>query len=139
MQVACTKFLQGINPNSQPVRNKKKKKKWRKHTLKKKQSYAQDNIYVVQQFAYVHRVAGISLLSGKNTEYKMRLQYFSLTLKHGNTTHNKTLITQSRFLYKNGPKFFSQGRCPRTPKRLVHERSDLGLSAQAFAPWTKLQ
>ena len=29
---------------------------------------------------------------------------FPLSLKHGNTTHNETLITQSRFLYKNGPK-----------------------------------
>ena len=35
---------------------------------KEKQSQAQDNIYVVRQFAYVHRVAGISLLSGKNTK-----------------------------------------------------------------------
>ena len=51
---------------------------------------------------------------------------FSLTIKHSNTTHNKTLITQSRFLYKNGPKNFSRGHCPRTPKRLVHERSSLG-------------
>ena len=32
---------------------------------KKKKSHAQDNIYVVRQFAYVHRVAGILLLSGK--------------------------------------------------------------------------
>ena len=64
---------------------------------------------------------------------------FSLTLKHGNTTHNKNLITQSRFLYKNGPKKISRGLCPQTPKRLVHKRSDLGLSAQASAPWTKPQ
>ena len=35
---------------------------------KEKQSQAQDNIYVVRQFAYVHRVAGISLLSGKNVK-----------------------------------------------------------------------
>ena len=31
---------------------------------------------MIQQFAYVHGVARISLLSGKNTEYKMRLHYF---------------------------------------------------------------
>ena len=43
---------------------------------RKKKSHAQDNIYVVRQFSYVHEVAGISLLLGKNTEYKMRLQYF---------------------------------------------------------------
>ena len=29
--------------------------------VKEKQSHAQDNIYVVRQFAYVHGVAGISL------------------------------------------------------------------------------
>ena len=33
----------------------------RENTRKKKQSHAQDNIYVVRQFAYVHGVAGISL------------------------------------------------------------------------------
>ena len=31
---------------------------------------------------------------------------FSLSLKHSNTTHNETLITLNRFLYKNGPKKF---------------------------------
>ena len=36
---------------------------------KEKQSHAQDNIYVVWQFAHVHGVVGISLLSEKNTEY----------------------------------------------------------------------
>ena len=36
---------------------------------KKKQSHAQDSIYVVRQFAYIDGVVGISLLSGKNTEY----------------------------------------------------------------------
>ena len=36
---------------------------------KEKQSHAQDSIYVVRQFAYIHGVAGISLLSGKNIEY----------------------------------------------------------------------
>ena len=47
---------------------------------KRKQSHAQDSIYVVQQFAYVHRVVGISLLSGKNTEYNSNQGYniFSL-------------------------------------------------------------
>ena len=35
---------------------------------KEKQSQVQDNIYVVRQFTYVHRVAGISLLSGKNAK-----------------------------------------------------------------------
>ena len=36
-----------------------------KYTLKKN-NHTQDNIYVVWQFAYVHRVAKISLFLGKN-------------------------------------------------------------------------
>ena len=31
---------------------------------------------MIRQFAYVHGVTGISLLLGKNTEYKIRLQCF---------------------------------------------------------------
>ena len=72
-----------LTRNSQPVRNKKKKKN-RGNTHQRKQSHAQDNIYVVQQFAYVHGVAVISLLLGKK-KYKMRLQFF-LCLKNMKTT-----------------------------------------------------
>ena len=43
---------------------------------KEKQSHAQDSIYVVRQFAYIHGVAGISLLSGKNTEYNLAATIF---------------------------------------------------------------
>ena len=39
-----------------------KQKNREKKMPKEKQSYAQDSIYVVRQFAYVHRVVGISLL-----------------------------------------------------------------------------
>ena len=39
----------------------KQKKKIEKIHAKEKQSHAQDNIYVVRQFAYVHEIAGISL------------------------------------------------------------------------------
>ena len=86
--------LQGIKPNSQPVRNKKKIEKI--HAKEKEQSHAQDNIYVGRQFTYVHGVTGISLLSWKNTEYKLRLQYFLTLLKHGNRLYKiKTLITKS--------------------------------------------
>ena len=35
---------------------------------KRAKNFSQDNIYVVWQFAYVHRVVGISLLSGKNSK-----------------------------------------------------------------------
>ena len=53
-----------FNRNSKPVRNKKIREN---KTPKEKQLHVQNNIYVVRQFAYVHRVAGISLLSKKIT------------------------------------------------------------------------
>ena len=49
----------GIQPKFQTCEKQKNREK---KTLKEKQSHAQDNIYVVRQFAYVHRVAGVSLL-----------------------------------------------------------------------------
>ena len=73
------------------MRNKKKKKKNRENTRQRKQSHAKDNIYVVQQFAYVNKVAGISLLSGKST--KVRLQDFLLSQKTRQQPY-KTLITK---------------------------------------------
>ena len=54
-----------LTQNSQPVRNKQIKKTH----VKEKQSHAKDNIYAVWQFAYVHGIARISLLSRKNTKY----------------------------------------------------------------------
>ena len=53
-------------------------KKIEKTHAKEKQSHTQDSIYVVRQFAYVHGVAGISLLSGKNTEYNLAATIFSI-------------------------------------------------------------
>jgi len=44
---------------------------------------------VVRQFAYIHGVTRISLLSGK--KYKVRLLFF---LSHKNTTTTQTLITK---------------------------------------------
>ena len=39
-----------------------------KNVCQRKNNYTQDNIYVVRQFAYVHGVVGISLLSGKKIQ-----------------------------------------------------------------------
>ena len=44
-----------FNPNSQPLINKNKENKRKK----KKKLHAQDSIYVIRQFAYIHEVAGI--------------------------------------------------------------------------------
>ena len=38
--------------------------KKKKHTL----THTKDNIYMIRQFAYVHRIVGISLFLWKNTE-----------------------------------------------------------------------
>ena len=40
----------------------------RENYTPKKNNHTQNSIYVVWQFAYVYGVAGISLLSGKNTK-----------------------------------------------------------------------
>ena len=111
------------------------KQKNRENTRQRKQSHTQDNIYVVRQFAYIHGVAGISLLSGKNTEYKMQLQSFILSIsKNAATTQHKTLKLESRF-HKNGlngpKKKLSQERCPQTPR-------GLSMSAPAWVYWPKL-
>ena len=74
----------------QPVRNKN-----RENTRQSKQSNTQDNIYVVRQFSYVHRVAGISLLSGKK-----KIQDEATIILHNKNTATKPTIKnphQSRF------------------------------------------
>ena len=77
------KTMKGIKPNSKPVRNKKIEKTH----AKEKHSHAQDSIYVVRQFTYVHGVVGISLLSGKNIGYNLRLQYFLSIYNTATTPH----------------------------------------------------
>ena len=61
---------------------------------KEKQSHAQDNIYVVRQFAYVYGVVRISLLSEKKYRVQLAATIFSLSIKHGNNTTLKTLIAK---------------------------------------------
>ena len=78
---------------------------------KENQSHAQDNTYMVRQFAYIYGVAGISLLSRK--KYKVRLQCFHTLSRRWQ--YNKTLITKNSFYilrtwftmgHKTGQKFF---------------------------------
>ena len=49
----------GIQPKFQTCEKQKNREK---KMSKEKQSHAQDSIYVIWQFAYVHKVTGISLL-----------------------------------------------------------------------------
>ena len=58
-----------VNEGNQAEFPTYEKQKIEKTHAKEKQSHTQDSIYVVRQFAYVHGVVGISLLSGKNTEH----------------------------------------------------------------------
>ena len=82
----------GIQPKFQTCEKQKNREK---KMLKEKQSHAQDSIYVVRQFAYVHRVAGISLLSGKK-----KIQDEATIILHNKNTATKPTIKnphQSRF------------------------------------------
>ena len=88
-------------------------KKNRENTHQRKQSHAQDNIYVVRKFAYVHRVAGISLLLGKNIEYNLRLQYFLAHKKHG--------LSLSKSLIKNHATLFGSGHQTGSSKTRLHK------------------
>ena len=64
-------YLKGINPNSLPVRNKKKN-----HTHK--------TIFTwFGKFAYVYGVARISLLLGKNTKCSYKFAYWPKPPLHG--------------------------------------------------------
>ena len=80
----------GIQPKFQTCEKQKNREN---KTPKEKQSYAQDSIYVVRQFAYVHRVARISLLSKKIT-----MCGYSVFLSQ-KQQQDKTLITKKRLLY----------------------------------------
>ena len=119
--------VQGINPKFPTYEKQKLEKTHAKKKKKKKKSHAQDNIYVVRQFAYVHRVARILLLSRK---IKSATTVFTLTHKATITTTTKTLITKKRFLHpahrihiglKNGPKNRGVHRSGRVEFRLNPE------------------
>ena len=78
---------------------------------------------MVRQFAYVHGVAGISLLSRK--KYKMQQYSFFLSQKlHQETLIIKTMVSIS---------------CAQGLQWATKRAKNYGLYAQAFAPWTKPQ
>ena len=82
----------GIQPKFQTYEKQKNREN---KAPKEKQSHAHDSIYVVQQFAYVHRVAGISLLSKKITMCGYSVFLFQ------KQQQDKTLITKKK-KKKNG-------------------------------------
>ena len=97
-------------------------KKIEKTHAKEKQSHAQDNIYVIRSFAYVHRIVGISLLSGKNT--KCGYSFFTLSQDNNN---NKILITKKDFYILHT--WFTNG--------LENGLGGLSMSSPAYACWPK--
>ena len=102
-------FLQGVNPKFPTCERQKIEKTY----TKEKQSHAQDSVYVVRQFAYLHGVAGISLLSGK----KYKVWQYSISVSREQRQY-KTLITKKTILHyvhkihnglQNGSKNFPGG------------------------------
>ena len=110
----------GIQPKFQTCEKQKNREN---KTPKVKQSHAQDSIYVVRQFAYVHRVARISLLSKKITMYG-----YSVFLSQ-KQQQDKTLITKKKTAFIS---------CAQD-SQWVTKRAKNFLSAQTSAPWTKSQ
>ena len=80
----------GIQPKFQTCEKQKNREN---KTPKLKQSHTQDSIYVVRQFAYDHRVAGISLLLKKIT-----MCGYSVFLSQ-KQQEDKTLITKKNGFY----------------------------------------
>ena len=83
--------MQGINPNSQPMRDKKKKKKIEK-------THAKENNHMHKTiFTWFGNLPTSTELQGFHY-YQERIQVvatvFSDSQKHGNNTHHKTLITK---------------------------------------------
>ena len=77
----------GIQSKFQTCEKQKNKEN---KTPKEKQSHAQDSIYVVRQFAYVHRVVGILLLLKKIT-----MCGYNIFLSQ-KQQQDKTLITKKK-------------------------------------------
>ena len=89
-----------------PVRCKNREK-----YMPKKNNYTQDRIYVVWQFAYIHRVVRILLFSKKNTKCGSTFFFFFFSLKND----IKTLVFKTTVLHpthkihnglQKGPKQF---------------------------------
>ena len=96
-----------LTRNSQPVRNKN-----RENTRQRKQLHAQDNIYVVRQFAYVHGVAGISLLSRKIQSAATVFHTLSRRQQQQNPNHKKWFLHHTHRIHnglQNGSKIFPRG------------------------------
>ena len=110
----------GIQPKFQTCEKQKNREN---KTPKVKQSHTQDSIYVVRQFAYVHRVVGISLLSKKIT-----MCGYSVFLSQ-KQQQDKTLITKKKtaFIFRAQDSQWATKRAKKI------------LSAQASTPWTKPQ
>ena len=64
------------------------------HAKEKKQSHTQDSIYVVRQFAYIHRVVGILLLSRKKIQ-STAIQSFNLSRTITTNPNHKTAFSKS--------------------------------------------
>ena len=101
--VLLSHLVGNLTKKFQPMRNKTN----RENTRQRKQSHAQDNIYVVRQFAICLRLRSCKDFTIIRKKYKMLLQCFSLS-KNDNNDNNKTLITKNVFyILRTGPSLCS--------------------------------
>ena len=98
---------------------KKKLEKTHAKKKKKKQSHAEDNIYVVRQFVYVHGVTGISLLSRKKIQ-SAAIQFFYSKTTTTNPNHKNCvfyiLCTRFTMGYKTGQKNYPGDIASKPPR-----------------------
>ena len=99
----------------------------REKYMPKRNNHTQDSIYVVRQFAYIHEVAEISLFLGE--KYRMQ-QYSFFSFKKKKTF--ETLISKPTV-------FVSCAQDSQWATKIAKKFYDLGLLAQASAPWIKPQ
>ena len=87
----------------------------------KKNTHTQDNIYVVWQFAYIHKVAGISLLSWKNTRCSSIVFSLKTTPPPKKNPNLQTTIFLSCVQDSRWAKKWAKKGC--RPKPLLHRLS----------------
>ena len=77
----------------------------RENTRQRKQSHTQDNIYVVRQFAYVHGVAGISLLLKKKIQGVPTVFHTLSIQQQQNPNHQKRFLHPAKVVLNLGENF----------------------------------
>ena len=95
----------------------------------KKNNYTQNNIYMIRQFVYIHRIARILLFSKKNTKCGSKVFFFLSLINDIKTLVSKTTVLHPTHKIHNGlqkwPKNFLECN---SPSRSAHEQASKNLS-----------